>query len=135
MIPPVATGTILLDNNLLLVHLLESTASAERSSWTRGIWVDGGGVGLTVSNNTLRYVRTGMNLENPVNHVVTNNTIDVAGTGISFGFNSSMSSFTGNVLNDVDTDINGRNVAGGYTLNLTGNSSTAPAETLVLVAQ
>ena len=99
------------------------------AAWGRGIWLNGGGAAVTISGNALTNCRTGMNLENYFNGVcsVDGNTFTDCGTGMSLGVPTAgaLTSITGNSFQDVDTDINARNLTADITWDLaaTGNAA------------
>ena len=99
------------------------------AAWGRGIWLNGGGAAVTVSNNAFTNCRTGMNLENYANSassIASNSFID-CGTGMALGVPTAgeITSITGNSFQDVDTDINARNLTADiiWDLGSTGNGA------------
>ena len=99
------------------------------AAWGRGLWFNGGGAAVTVSNNAFANCRTGMNLENYDNSTcsIENNSFVDCGTGMSLGVPTAgdITSITNNSFQDVDTDINARNLTGNlnWDLDATGNSA------------
>lgn len=128
MVPVIAAGTITVEDNLITGT---STGKYTTAAWDRGLWSDGGGVAMSILDNTFTSTRTGMNLDNPEFHVVTGNSLTLGGSGVSFG-KVPVFTFSGNVFGDIDTDINGQNPTTPYSLDMSGNSSTALQLTLIL---
>ncbi|MEZ6151026.1 MAG: Calx-beta domain-containing protein [Pirellulaceae bacterium] len=133
MLPTIGSGAVTISNNLVTGN--PATAKYSTANWGRGIWTDGGGATLNFSSNEFFSTRTGMNLDDtsalsPLN--VTNNSFHVAGTGISLGANLPLLVFTGNVFDDVDTDVNARNVVAGSTLDISGSNSAVGQLTAIL---
>ncbi len=99
------------------------------AAWGRGIWLNGGGAAVTVSNNAFTNCRTGMNLENYANSassIASNSFID-CGTGMALGVPTAgeITSITGNSFQDVDTDINARNLTADITWDLAATANGA----------
>ncbi|MCH1581625.1 MAG: HYR domain-containing protein, partial [Flavobacteriales bacterium] len=99
------------------------------AAWGRGIWLNGGGAAVTVSNNAFTNCRTGMNLENYVNSassIASNSFVD-CGTGMALGVPTAgeITSITGNSFQDVDTDINARNLTADITWDLAATANAA----------
>ena len=99
------------------------------AAWGRGLWLNGGGASVTVSNNAFTNCRTGMNLENYANSacsIASNSFID-CGTGMALGVPTAgeITTITNNSFQDVDTDINARNLTAdiSWDLESTGNGA------------
>ena len=99
------------------------------AAWGRGLWLNGGGASVTVSNNAFANCRTGMNLENYANSacsIASNSFID-CGTGMALGVPTAgeITTITNNSFQDVDTDINARNLTAdiSWDLESTGNGA------------
>jgi len=115
-----ATGSIHIEDNLITGQ----PGKYGTAGWGRAVWSDGNGVDLTIEDNTFENVRSGLNLDayapNSPAHV-TDNTFTNSGTAISLGVNWSgdiTSAFTGNnTFNNVDQEINLKNLASGVTFN------------------
>ncbi|MGB0172358.1 MAG: hypothetical protein ACPF8Y_10290, partial [Flavobacteriales bacterium] len=82
--------------------------------WGRGIWMSGGGDDITISENAFTNCRTGINLEahDDNAHFIQDNTFTDCGSGMSLGnpTATAITSITGNRFQDVDTDLNLRNL-------------------------
>ncbi|PWR17476.1 hypothetical protein DKG74_21375, partial [Zavarzinia aquatilis] len=120
---PIASGAVTIEDNTITGA---NTNKYSTAPWGRGIWSDGGGVTLTVEGNTIGSARTGINFDSPGTTVeVTGNVFTANGTGISLGLASGLIDWiTNNSFADVDTDINGRNLSGGYQIDLTASGNT-----------
>ncbi len=99
------------------------------AAWGRGLWLNGGGAAVTVSNNTFTNCRSAMNLEDYDNSTcsIENNSFVDCGTGMSLGVPTAgdITTITNNGFQDVDTDINARNLTGNlnWDLDATGNGA------------
>jgi len=125
------TGHITIDDNLI-------TGNAGKygtAGWGRGVWVDGGGADLTISDNTFKNVRSGLNLDqNAVGSParVHGNTFIDSGTAISLGdkwAGDITDDFAYNVFQNVDLEINLQNLNQGVTLDLSGTFATVTDNT------
>jgi Ca2+-binding RTX toxin-like protein len=113
-VSPVADGSISITDNLIsgTSHGLFGTAS-----WGRGIWFDGGGVDLEVSDNVIQWARTGLNLDMSGSSTATveNNSFENIGTGVSVGVNDDNVTLSDNDHTNVGDDFNFRNLTGDVT--------------------
>lgn len=122
MMPVIGSGSVTISGNAITGNGLPSDKYGT-ARWGRGLWTDGGGVSVDVSNNSFFSARTGMNLDGNSPFTLASNSIQTAGTGISVGAVLTSLSLTGNQFTNVDSDVNGRNVAAGNTLDLSGISA------------
>lgn len=131
-------GTVVIDGNLISG---DSTGLYGTASWNRGIWSDGRNASLTITDNTIQYARTGVNLDffDGTKTTVSGNTFANDGSGISIGVNAvnvTMTGITGNTFDNVDTDFNLQNLPSTapvmFDLGATGNMAGAGQTTVVL---
>ena len=84
---------------------------------------------MTISGNAFTNCRTGATLENYFNDVcaVDANTFTDCGTGMSLGVPTAgaLTTITGNSFQDVDTDINARNLTADITWDLAATANAA----------
>lgn len=98
------------------------------AAWGRAVWSDGGAVQTIIDDNTIRDVRTGINVENPNDALdsIDGNTISNAGSGISLGnVAGEITSITGNTFTNVDTDVNGNGATSDFSLDFAGEGNSA----------
>ncbi len=116
---PLATGNVTVSGNYITGS---QTGLFGTASWDRGLWTDGGGVTVTVANNTFQYTRTAINADAapPSLIALTNNTIKSSGSGVSLGVNYANVTITGTTLENVGTEFNFRNLAVDVTFNASG---------------
>jgi Ca2+-binding RTX toxin-like protein len=111
---PVATGKVIITDNYFTGAHPNAFGTA---SWGRGIWVDGGGVEIDITGNTLEYTRTGINADvgNSSDVAIENNSFSTAGTAISGGVDVDTLSVVDNNFENVGTDFNFRNLTNDVT--------------------
>ena len=114
-----ATGNVTISGNYITGS---ATGLFSTASWDRGLWTDGGGVDVTISNNIFEYTRTAINADAsaPSLIAITDNTINAAGSGISLGINYTNVTITGTSLENVGTEFNLRNLAVDVTFDASG---------------
>ena len=99
--------------------------------WGRGIWMSGGAGDITISENAFTNCRTGINLEahDDTAHSIEDNTFTDCGSGMSLGnpTATAITSITGNRFQDVDTDLNLRNLTQAVEWNLATTDNLAIA--------
>jgi hypothetical protein len=128
------TGEIVIDGNLFTG---DESGKYDTASWNRAIWLNGGGIDRTVSNNVIEYARTAVNLEQAGQGTVSidGNAVSTSGTGVSFSdpAPAAIDFVTDNTFDDVDTDFNAQNLTTGATFDIggTGNASLSPSDTLL----
>lgn len=114
MLPPIGSGSVTISDNYITGAHPNLFATA---SWGRGIWTDGGGVALTITGNTVEFSRTGINLDigGTTTITISDNTFKSNGTAFSGGVNFDLvdSGITDNDFENVGTEFNLRNLAGG----------------------
>ncbi|MDX2307110.1 MAG: NosD domain-containing protein [Hyphomicrobium sp.] len=113
---PIGSGSITISDSLISGTSNGLTTTA---AWGRGYWFDGGGVSLTLEDNTFQSTRTAVNLDVAGSSTLTidGNTIINAGTGFSGGLNFAAvsSGITDTNFQNVGTDFNLRNLTPGFT--------------------
>ncbi len=116
---PLATGNVTVSGNYITGS---QTGLFGTASWDRGLWTDGGGVTVTVANNTFQYTRTAINADAALPSLIalTGNTIKSSGSGVSLGVNYANVTITGTTLENVGTEFNFRNLAVDVTFNASG---------------
>ena len=119
-VSPIASGSVSITDNLISGT---SSGSFGTAAWGRGIWADGGGVALTITDNTTQSTRTTVNLDmaGTSTAILSDNHVTNAGTFLSVGTNALGITQSGNDLTNVDTDFNFRNL----TTDVTFDASTA----------
>ncbi len=125
--PTLADGKITIDDNLFTGSFNGQYGGS--ASWHRGIWTDGGGVDITITDNTFTNVRSAVNFDDTTGNsylVATGNDFDKVGTGISFaralGANDVVSN---NDYGNADGYLNFKNVTSSVTVDFgAGNNIT-----------
>ena len=99
------------------------------AAWGRGIWLNGGAASVTIAGNAFTNCRTGMNLEGYENSAcsVDGNRFTDCGSGMSLSnpAGTEITTITANEFQDVDTDLNLRNLTVPVTWNLAATGNTA----------
>ena len=123
-----ASGTVTISDNLFQGDPLQSFGKYGTAAWGRAVWSDGGAVQTIIDDNTIRDVRTGINVENPNDALdsIDGNTISNAGSGISLGnVSGEITSITNNTFTNVDTDVNGNGATSDFSLDFAGGGNSA----------
>ncbi|QIG48153.1 hypothetical protein G5V57_10705 [Nordella sp. HKS 07] len=111
-ISPIASGEIAITDNYFTGNQQGLFGTA---SWGRAVWLDGGGVDITISDNKIEFARTGINADLSGNsHLdVAGNAFVSTGTAVSGGINTDNLNITDNDFQNVGTDFNFRNFTTG----------------------
>lgn len=123
-----ASGTVTISDNLFQGDPLQSFGKYGAAAWGRAVWSDGGAVQTIIDDNTIRDVRTGINVENPNDALdsIDGNTISNAGSGISLGnVAGEITSITNNTFTNVDTDLNGNGATSDFSFDFAGEGNVA----------
>jgi len=122
-----AISTVVIPSGLITItdNLISGTSAGQfgTASWGRGLWFDGGGVGLVFTGNTLQSVRSGLNLDmsGASTANVSNNNLLNLGTFIAVGVDADGLTVSGNDVTNVGDDFSFRNL----TTDVTFNAGTA----------
>ena len=124
-ISPLASGEITVSNNYFTGA---SAGLFGTASWGRAVWFDGGGADLSVTDNTIEFSRTGINLDmsGTSDATIEDNTFRSDGTAISVGIDSDGLSVTDNSFQNVGTDFNFRNLTTGTDVRCGGRDLSTP---------
>ncbi|NYS25581.1 right-handed parallel beta-helix repeat-containing protein [Rhodobacteraceae bacterium 2376] len=101
------------------------------AAWGRAVWSNGGGADVIITGNTIENAGTGLSLESYAisNSLVDNNTIVNSGTGIGMGGPTAgtIDTITNNLFDNVDTDFNLQNLSGDVEFDIGGTGNAVPA--------
>lgn len=123
-----ATGTVSITGNLFEGDPLQTFGKYGTAAWGRAVWSEGGAVQTIIDGNTMRDVRSAINLENPNDAAdsINGNLVSNAGSGISLAnVSGTITSITGNTFTNVDTDVNGNGATNGFSLDFAGTGNQA----------
>ncbi len=131
------SGSVTIDGNY--VTGAPFTGKFGTAAWHRGVSYDPpGGVTLTITDNTFEFNRTGINTAGTLSDAtgtvtISGNTFKDSGSGVTLSNASGLiEKFDNNVFTNVDTDLNGLNLSGGYTFNAGANGNSATEFMVIL---